>query len=135
MVLDKLTDDIDGRALFVNATFAPAEFYRRSINILEDSDYTFAAFITTVYDTDTNICPDTGIPSNVIFRIEDTTGNTIAEITTGDIQNEADPNWQQFSIDFNSASNTTIDLVLINNALGGCGNDLAIDDLSLFILP
>jgi len=130
---DNTPDDIDGRALFVNATFAPAEFYRRSINILEDSDYTFAAFITTVYDTDTNICPDTGIPSNVIFRIEDTTGNTIAEITTGDIQNEADPNWQQFSIDFNSASNTTIDLVLINNALGGCGNDLAIDDLSLGI--
>jgi len=130
---DNTPDDIDGRALFVNATFAPAEFYRRSINILEDSDYTFAAFITTVYDTDTNICPDTGIPSNVIFRIEDTAGNTIAEITTGDIQNEADPNWQQFSIDFNSASNTTIELVLINNALGGCGNDLAIDDLSLGI--
>ncbi len=128
---DHTEGDVDGRALYVNADFTPGEFYRRTITLLPDTDYTFSAWITTVYDIDTFICPGTGNPSNVIFRIEDPSNVTIAETVTGDIQNESDPNWQQFFINFNTGANSDIQLVLINNAPGGCGNDLAIDDIAL----
>lgn len=128
---DHTEGDVDGRMLFVNADFNPGEFYRRTITLDSNTDYTFNAWITTVYDTDTAICTGTGIPSNVVFRIEDTGGNTISEIVTGDIQNGPEPNWQEFFIAFNTGNNTDIQLVLINNAPGGCGNDLAIDDISL----
>ena len=129
---DNTPGDINGRALFVNADFNTDEFYRRTVdNLLADTNYTFNAFITTVYDTDTNICGGNGIPANVTFRVEDPAGATLAEIDTGDIPNEADPNWQQFTIDFNSAMNTSVQIVLVNNSVGGCGNDLAIDDISL----
>ncbi|MEP0264827.1 choice-of-anchor L domain-containing protein [Dokdonia sp.] len=129
---DNTPGDVDGRALFVNADFNTDEFYRRTVdNLLADTNYTFNAFITTVYDTDTNICANNGIPANVTFRVEDAAGITLAEIDTGDIQNEADPNWQQFTIDFNSGVNNSVQIVLVNNSIGGCGNDLAIDDISL----
>jgi gliding motility-associated-like protein len=128
---DHTEGDVDGRMLFVNASFAPDEFYRRTITLDQNIEYTFNAWITTVYDTDTNICGGNSIPSNVIFRIEDPSGNLIAETNTGDIPNGPDPNWQEFAIVFNTGANTDVQLVLINNALGGCGNDLAIDDITL----
>jgi len=128
---DHTEGDVDGRALFVNADIPVGEFYRRTITLSENIDYTFNAWITTVYDTDTGICGGTGIPSNVIFRIEDLGGNLIEETNTGDIQNGPEANWQEFFITFNTGSNTEIQLVLINNSVGGCGNDLAIDDITL----
>ena len=128
---DHTVGDIDGRALYVNADFTPGEFYRRTITLTANSDFSFNAWITTVYDTDTGICGGAGIPSNVIFRIEDPLGNLIQEINTGDIQNGPSPIWQEFTINFNTGANTDIQLVLINNSVGGCGNDLAIDDITL----
>ncbi|GAB5398594.1 MAG: hypothetical protein Aureis2KO_01790 [Aureisphaera sp.] len=128
---DHTPGDASGYALFVNADFAVGEFYRRTISLDADNDYAFSAWITTVYDTDTGICGGSSIPSNVIFRIEDPGGNLIAETNTGDIPNGPEPNWQEFFINFNTGTNTDIQLVLINNAPGGCGNDLAIDDITL----
>jgi len=128
---DHTEGDVDGRALFVNADLAVGEFYRRTITLSENIDYTFNAWITTVYDTDTGICGGTGIPSNVIFRIEDIGGVLIEETNTGDIENGPEANWQEFFIAFNTGTNTDIQLVLINNSVGGCGNDLAIDDITL----
>lgn len=128
---DHTEGDVDGRMLFVNAAFDPGEFYRRSIILTENENFSFNAWITTVYDTDTNICGGNSIPANVLFRIEDPSGALIAETNTGDIPNGPDPNWLQFSITFNTGANTEIQLVLINNSIGGCGNDLAIDDITL----
>ncbi|WGF93333.1 gliding motility-associated C-terminal domain-containing protein [Aequorivita marisscotiae] len=128
---DHTEGDVDGRMLFVNASFDPDEFYRRTITLNQNIEYTFNAWITTVYDTDTGICSGSGIPSNVIFRIEDPSGNLIAETNTGDIPNGPEPNWQEFAIVFNTGNNTDVQLVLINNSIGGCGNDLAIDDITL----
>lgn len=128
---DHTPGDINGRAFFVNADFTVGEFYRRTITLDPTTDYSFGAWITTVYDTGTNICGGTSIPSNVIFRIEDPAGTMIAQTNTGDIPNGTAPNWQQFFIDFNTGTNTDIQLVLINNSIGGCGNDLAIDDITL----
>ena len=131
---DHTAGDVDGRALFVNADFDADEFYRRTVDgLLENEEYVFETWITTVYDTDTNICPETGIPSNVTLRVEDLAGVMLAEIQTGDIENEADFNWQLFSIGFNSGMNTSVQIVLINNGPGGCGNDLAIDDITLIL--
>jgi hypothetical protein len=58
-------------------------------------------------------------------------GGTIQETVTGNIANGSDPNWQEYSIPFNTGTNSNVQLVLLNNAPGGCGNDIAIDDISL----
>ena len=128
---DHTAGDTDGRMFVVNASIASDEFYRRSISVSENTDYNFSAWITTVYDTDTGICPGTGVPSNVTFRIEDAAGTLITEVNTGDIQNGANPNWQEYQLNFNTLTNSELQIVLFNQGVGGCGNDLAIDDISL----
>ena len=128
---DHTSGDTNGRMFVVNASFATGEFYRRTIPVIQNADYDFSAWITGVYDTDTGICGGAGVPSNVTFRIEDINGVLIEEVNTGAINNGPDPNWEQFSLSFNSAGNDQIQLVLLNNGSGGCGNDLAIDDISL----
>ncbi|MFD2822780.1 gliding motility-associated C-terminal domain-containing protein [Lacinutrix iliipiscaria] len=128
---DHTVGDTDGLMFVVNASAVSGEFYRRSIFVTENTEYNFSAWITTVYDTDTFICPGTGVPSNVTFRIEDASGTLISDVNTGDIQNEANPNWQEFQLTFNTLTNTEVQLVLLNQGASGCGNDLAIDDISL----
>ena len=130
---DHTPDDVDGRMIFVNASDDPtdAEFYRRTISVQADTEYTLAFWLTTVYDPDTFICPGTGDPSNVTYRIEDAGGILLAEMSTGDIQNQSDPNWQEYSLVFNSNTNTEVQLVLINNIFGTCGNDFAMDDITI----
>ena len=128
---DHTVGDTNGRMLFVNADIAVGEFYRRTISLDPNTDYSFSAWISTVYDTDSFICQGNSVPSNVRFRIETSAGGIIQETVTGNIPNGADPDWQEYFISFNTGTNTDIQLVLINNAPGGCGNDLVIDDISL----
>ncbi|MEX0996820.1 MAG: gliding motility-associated C-terminal domain-containing protein [Flavobacteriaceae bacterium] len=128
------TGDPDGRMFVVNP-LAPQgvddELYRRTIDVLPNTDYTLSYFMTTVYNVDTNICPGTGDPSNILLRIEDVDGNLIVESGTGDVPNGSAPNWLEFSANFNSLDNTEIQFVFINLGINDCGNDLAIDDISL----
>ena len=131
---DHTEGDTDGRMFFVNADIPVGEFYRRTISLNPNTDYSFSAWITTVYDTDSFICQGNSVPSNVRFRIEDMMGNILEETVTGDIPNGPDPDWQEYFISFNTGANSDIQLVLINNAPGGCGNDLAIDDITLSYL-
>lgn len=130
---DHTPNDVNGRAMYVNAAedSISAEFYRRPITLQPNTDYNYSFWITTVYDTDTNICIGTGDNSNVIYRIEDPSGATLAQLSTGDLMNQSEPNWLQFGLSFNTGTNTEIQLVMINNNFGNCGNDFAIDDLTI----
>jgi len=90
--------------------------------------------MTSLYDTDTNICGvgNPGTPSNLIYQIEDVAGTVLATNTTGDVVNQSNPSWNNFSLNFNSGVNTEIQIVFFNNITGPCGNDLAIDDIKIF---
>ncbi len=128
------TGDPDGRMFVVNPLDPQGiddELYRRTIEVSTNTDYTFSYFMTTVYDINTAICPGTGDPTNILLRIEDLGGNTIVEFETGDVPNGSEPNWIEYAINFNSLDNSEIQFVFINLGVNDCGNDLAIDDISL----
>jgi hypothetical protein len=112
--------DPNGRYLFFNASFVPGEFYRQSITGLTVGNYYTVSFygINTVGG---------GIRPNTKINIEDTSSNIIAFYETGDWP--AIEEWRQYSFTFQTTE-TDIDFVLINNAPGGSGNDLAIDHIS-----
>lgn len=134
---DHTPDDTDGRMLIINASGndANAELYRRPLTLETNTEYGLRFWLATVYDIETNICPENGglgIPSNLIYQIEAPDGTIIASGTTGDVDNTAEPLWQPFNLEFNSGTNTDVELVFINNILGVCGNDFAIDDIGLF---
>lgn len=129
---DNTPNDQNGKALIVNASFTADEFYRRTItNLCENTSYEFSAFVLNVYDIDSGACPSTGIPVNVQFQIWDSTDTTLlASGDTGDINGTSNPIWEAYGLVFETGvAQTEVILKMINNGDGGCGNDLAIDDI------
>lgn len=130
MPSDHTPGDIDGKALIVNASYTPGEFYTTSVNgLCENTTYEFSSWLMNILPN--SGCGGNGIPVNVSFEIWDITNtNLLASGDTGDIFGSATPNWQQYGLVFQTlASQTEVILKMINNGVGGCGNDLAIDDI------
>lgn len=122
----------NGRALIVNADFESGRFYRTPISgLCENTTYEFSAYLVNIYNRSSPVCPNGGIPVNVRFEIWDETDSILLkEGSTGDIQSARSPRWEQYALTFQSeAGQNAVILKMFNNAPGGCGNDLAIDDI------
>ena len=130
---DNTSGDTNGRAIFFDISDQPSqiEVYRRDIAVAANTSHIFDFAMTTMYDIDTNICSGTGIDSRIIYQIEDAAGTVLATSTTGNVPNGANPNWIRYSLEFNPGDNTTIQLVLLNDIFGVCGNDIAVDDIRI----
>ena len=127
---DHTVGDTDGKSLIVNADFTTGEFYRTTINgLCENTTYEFSSWLLNLLPT--SGCSGNGIPINIKFQIWDVTDtNLLATGDTGNISGNSSPNWQQYGLVFQTLpSQTSIILKMINNGIGGCGNDLAIDDI------
>ncbi|HVM89120.1 MAG TPA: T9SS type A sorting domain-containing protein [Puia sp.] len=112
-----------GYFLIVNASFAPDMFYRRRITGLVPGTTYILSFWAA------NISNSSPLQPNIIAGITDTSsGSTIGSVTTGYLP--TDFLWHQYTFSF-IATTTTADIFLQNNAPGGMGNDLAIDDISI----
>lgn len=121
-----------GRALIVNADFTAGRFYKKEISgLCENTTYEFSAFLMNVYNRASNICENGGIPNNVRFEIWDESDTVLLRSgDTGDIISTSTPQWKQYGLTFRSQpGQTSIILKMFNNGEGGCGNDLAIDDI------
>lgn len=122
----------NGRALIVNADYAAGRFYRKEISgLCENTTYEFSAFLINIHDRGSAVCMDGGIPVNVRFEIWDNTDSILLKSgNTGDIPSTASPTWKQYALTFQSEpGQDTVILKMFNNGEGGCGNDLAIDDI------
>ena len=122
----------NGRALIVNADYTSGRFYRTQISgLCQNTTYEFSAYLMNIYNRSNPNCPNGGIPINVRFEIWDETDSfLLKEGSTGSIASTSSPQWKQFALTFQSqAGQNSIILKMFNNAAGGCGNDLAIDDV------
>ncbi|WP_177181113.1 gliding motility-associated C-terminal domain-containing protein [Parapedobacter koreensis] len=119
----------EGMMLLVNASYDTGEFYRiRVSGLCQDTRFRFSAWIANV----NNIaeCDSNALSPNVRFVIEDLNGNAVSlPYVTGNIPPSATPQWQPYGFEFDTGNQTEFYLVLINENPGGCGNDLAIDDI------
>lgn len=121
-----------GKALIVNAAFTPGVFYETTVSgLCEATTYEFSAFLMNIFNPANGACIDNEVPINVKFQILDETGSTVlAEGNTGDIYSSINPQWSQKALVFRSAAGQDkVILKMFNNGVGGCGNDLAIDDI------
>ena len=127
---DHTPNDTNGKMFIVNADFTAGEFFRRDITgLCENTSYEFSAWLVNLLPS--TGCGGAGIPINVKFQIWDITNTTLlATGDTGNIPNTNTANWQQYGLTFQTLpSQTAVILKMINNGNGGCGNDLAIDDI------
>ncbi len=128
---DHTPGDTNGKAFIVNADFTPGEFFRRTIDgLCENTSYEFSSWLLNLLPSSTQ-CPNGGIPINVRFQIwDDTDTILLASGDTGDISGTSSPIWRQYGLVFQTEpGQTSVILKMLNNGEGGCGNDLAIDDI------
>ncbi|MFC7522570.1 gliding motility-associated C-terminal domain-containing protein [Parapedobacter sp. GCM10030251] len=125
---DHTTGQGDGLMLVVNASYDAGEFYRiRVSGLCKSTRFRFSAWIANANRAAE--CGGRPIPPNVRFVVEDLNGSVINSYETGDIQATSSPQWREYGFEFDTGDQSEFDLVLINENPGGCGNDLAIDDI------
>jgi gliding motility-associated-like protein len=127
---DHTPGDVNGYFMQVNASFNPGDFYVDTVRgLCPNTTYEFAAWILNVLKT--TACNGVGIDPNLTFKIETTTGTTLASYSTGSIPEDFTPTWRQYGLFFQTpAGITTVVLRITNDAPGGCGNDLLLDDIT-----
>jgi gliding motility-associated-like protein len=124
------TGDPNGYFMLINASFQPSAFYLDTVRgLCGGTTYEFAAWVVNVLKT--TACSPNAIQPNLTFTIESTAGDVLKSYNTNTINSQATPAWQQFGFFFTTPANASdIVLRIFNNAPGGCGNDLALDDIT-----
>jgi gliding motility-associated-like protein len=115
-----------GAFMLVNASYTPGDFFITTVSDLcPNTNYEFAAWIM-------NVLNRSGIRPNLTFTIEAPDGIVLQEFSTGDIPEDASAaGWEQYGFYFfTPANNPVVVLRIRNNAPGGNGNDLALDDIT-----
>lgn len=113
------SNDPNGYMMVVNASFTPGLFYEQEVTgLCENTLYVFSADIYNI------IAGAEWIKPNVSFLID---GNTTFE--TGEIPDNNE--WITYGFTFTTQpGQTSVTLALANNAPGGNGNDLALDNIT-----
>ena len=119
--LEDNSNDPNGYFMVVNADFTPGIMYEEIINDLcENTLYVFTADVINVVRRGVL----DHIPPNVSFLLDE-----VEQYSTGEIQQ--DETWRTFGFTFTTGPGvTSMKLSLRNNAPGGIGNDLAIDNIT-----
>lgn len=128
-----ITDGPRGKMLNVNANAVTSgDFYKKTISgLCVNTTFEFSAWVMNVYNPLSGFCGANEIPINVRFEIWNSDETILlGSGNTGNIMGTATPIWQQFALVFTTVSQTSVVLKMKNNGVGGCGNDLAIDDIS-----
>jgi gliding motility-associated-like protein len=126
---DHTPNDNNGYYMLVNASYTPGDFFIDTVKgLCTNTTYEFAAWVMNVLRP--GFC-NGGIDPNLTFSIETTTGTVLAKHNSGNITESAATVWTQFGVFFKTPVNITDVVVRItNNAPGGCGNDIALDDIT-----
>lgn len=124
------TGDEEGRFMLINATNAPSVFFVDTIaGLCGNTSYEFGAWVANVLKPSS--CSGNGTKPNLTFTIETLAGVVLQSYNTGNINEDASLTFKQYGFLFKPDINTsTIVLRIANNAGTGCGNDLALDDIT-----
>lgn len=124
---DHTPGDTNGYMMLVNASNSPGEFFKQQINELcQGTTYEFAAYVMNVLKPSA-----AGIKPNLTFIIESPNGAELGKYSTNNIVESAVPEWTKHAMIFTTPPGISqIVLKIINNAPGGNGNDLALDDIT-----
>ena len=119
------TGDPNGYFMLINASYTPDVFYTQTIdNLCSGVTYSFSAWVT-------NLCSSGTILPNISFSIETSGGTVLGSYSSGDIPNSTNAAWHNYSMTFTVPNAvTTVILKIRNNAPGGFGNDLGLDDIT-----
>jgi gliding motility-associated-like protein len=127
---DHTPADVKGYMMLLNPD--SSNLYIDTLHLCGGSTYEFAAFMINLANQLS--CGGYATPPNITITIETTNGIVLDSLKTGDIARAPDPIiWNRYSFFF-TLPDTYSDVVLRvknNYPPGGCGNDLAMDDITI----
>lgn len=132
--LDHTPDDGFGYMLLFDAANTPGEFFSLLIDgLCPGTRYEFSAFITNVVTP--SACGGQSTEPSIRFELRDPDDDALLEsLSTGNLPTTPTLNWNRFGIVFTLPEDQeAVRLKILNFAPGDCGNDFAIDDISLRI--
>jgi len=123
-----------GYMMIINANLQPSVFFTAPVNVsylCPNTTYRFSAYITNLIQQSAQAGT---IEPSITFTVTTTDGTVLATTSTGNIAPH-DPDssaWKLYSVKFTTPVNlTSIIVTMTNNAPGGNGNDLALDDIEV----
>ena len=127
---DHTPGDAGGNMMLVNASPVSGRFLTTTINGLKSSStYEFSVWMMNVCKI-SDKCPFPLLP-NITIRLQTPAGKIVAQFGTGDLVRRKVPHWTPYRALFTMpAFQTALTLIMIDNSPGGCGNDLALDDIT-----
>lgn len=127
---DHTPGDAGGNMLLVNASPDAGVFLKTPIlGLKSNTIYELSVWLMNLCKP-TRKCPYPLLP-RLNIRLETPEGTVVTSIVTGEIPRFPDPRWiRHFAYFTTPASSSTLMLVMIDNAPGGCGNDFALDDIT-----
>ncbi len=125
-VTQDATGTPNGYFMLINASYQPSDFYLDTIRgLCTGTTYEFASWILNIMNNPHSILP------NITFSIEQTNGQVLQTYNTGDIAVSGSPDWKHYGFYFTTPAGLTDVVVRMrNNAPGGTGNDLALDNIT-----
>lgn len=128
------TGGTDGRMMVTNASFPPGEFYRDTVFGLSSTS-TFAVYFYAMNVNTVGTCSPNPILPQLQLVVEsyntDGTFTQISSMVSSSLPQTTTPTWVKISGQFFLPIDVTaVRYRIINNSTGGCGNDLAIDDIT-----
>jgi gliding motility-associated-like protein len=128
------TGNPNGYFMLINASYTPSIFFTAplptNISLCQNTEYEFSAYIANLISQNAGAGT---IDPDITFTVTAPDGKILATQNTGDIPPSLDDGsspWKQFLVQFNTLGYSTVTVTMTNNADGGNGNDLALDDIS-----
>ena len=128
---DHTPGDVRGNMMIVNASDKTGEFYQHPLaGLCSGTAYEFSVWGINLLKP--GICTDPALP-DLVVSVETANGRVIKSYDIGIVPQSVTPVWQRFSTVFTAPESTDgVVVKLINRqGAGGCGNDLALDDIQL----
>jgi CHU_C Type IX secretion signal domain len=111
----------NGYMMVVNAAFSPGVFYEKQVPVCANTLYEMSVDVISMMEP---VYGSGHIESDIAFAID----NDVV-CSTGKVPHDA--RWRTFRFSFTTQPNqTSVNLSFLNNAPGGTGNDLAIDNIA-----
>lgn len=127
---DHTPGDVNGNMLVVNASPYGGTFLNMPIpGLKSNTSYELGMWLMNLCRP-SDKCPTILLP-NLKIILQTPEGKIIAHIVTRDLPRVETPAWTQHRVYFTTSTNNSIlQLVMMDNAPGGCGNDFAVDDIT-----
>ncbi len=120
--------------MVINAGYTAGEFYKDTVtNLTPGASYSVSLFVMNVNTLGT--CGSSAILPKLQFVVEYLSNNnsfqSLTTFTTDFVPQSSNPTWVKITSGFMMPGGiTSVRYRIINNSNGGCGNDLAIDDIT-----